>query len=154
MIFHLRPGWTEPLNIYTLVALPSGARKSVVFEAATRPLTTYERLLARREAPMLEALADGDIQELAERVLRGHQQLRLVVDGGGEGASPGTMMSTPPRRNRGQAAPGLPPPVRLFVGDVTPERVGALLVENGGRIAILSDEGEVCEVLGGRHGGR
>lgn len=184
MTFNLRPGWTEPLNLYTLVALPSGARKSVVFEAATRPLTDHERELARPRLDAVEVLdASGeDLRDLAEFVL-GQPQLRLVVDGRevappgarggaaddyaefgglagaariaglGEAARGGARPETgksPSRRRRGSAQAA--PPLRLFVGDVTPERVGSLLVENGGRMAVLSDEGEVCEVLGGRHG--
>ena len=38
--------WREPVNVYVLVALPPGARKSPVFAAMTAPLMQVERELA------------------------------------------------------------------------------------------------------------
>ncbi len=34
----VRPGWREPLNLYTVVAMPPGSRKSAVFAAMIAPL--------------------------------------------------------------------------------------------------------------------
>lgn len=36
-VVRARPGWEEPANLYTVVALPPGNRKSAVFAAMTRP---------------------------------------------------------------------------------------------------------------------
>jgi len=38
-------GWTEPLNIYACVAMPSGSRKSAVFQAITKPLFEIDRAM-------------------------------------------------------------------------------------------------------------
>lgn len=40
---------------------------------------------------------------------------------------------------------------RLVVDDVTPERLAAMLAEQGGRLALLSAEGGLFEVAGGRY---
>src|SRR5256885_8539799 len=49
----VKPGWEEPLNLYVLVALPPGERKSAVFEAATAPLSEFEEERARAMAPTI-----------------------------------------------------------------------------------------------------
>jgi replicative DNA helicase len=126
----VRAGWIEPVNIYTLVALPSGTRKSVVFDAATAPLLALE---LGSEAAIAPALADAS-----------EAHLRLVVDGAGA-------VDHASRTQRGAS----PPPTRpsLFVSDATPERVASLLSENAGRMSVLSDEGEICAIIAGRYGG-
>lgn len=131
----VRQGWIEPLNIYALVALPSGTRKSVVFEAATAPLVAEELMRSRRRSDAAEdALGHA-----------GEAHLRLVVDG-----------SAPSRAASSARSPSTPvraPSTQLFVSDATPERVASLLAENGGRAAVLSDEGEICSIIAGRYGG-
>ena len=47
--------------------------------------------------------------------------------------------------------PQVPVAPRLWTQDVTPERLGALLAEHGERIALLSDEGGIFDVLAGRY---
>jgi Protein of unknown function (DUF3987) len=42
-----RAGWYEPTNLYTIVALAPGQRKSPVFKAALRPVRTLEQQLIR-----------------------------------------------------------------------------------------------------------
>ncbi|MCK6545639.1 MAG: DUF3987 domain-containing protein [Thermoanaerobaculia bacterium] len=125
----VRAGWIEPLNLYALVALASGTRKSVVFEAATAPVVAYEFEHVRRARA-----AEPMTKEAA---------LRLVVD------APSVDL---PRRARTVVVEE-PSAWRVFVSDATPERIASLLVENGGRAAVLSDEGEICSIIAGRYGG-
>src|SRR5258708_4594325 len=49
----VRPGWREPVNLYTAVALPSGSRKSPVHAALTVPVLTAEAQLAREAAAQI-----------------------------------------------------------------------------------------------------
>ena len=44
----IKPGYQEPLNIFTVTALPPGNRKSAVFTHVVRPVEHYEREEARR----------------------------------------------------------------------------------------------------------
>jgi replicative DNA helicase len=39
----IRPGWQEPLNLFVVVALPPGSRKTAVFADVTRPLVRLDR---------------------------------------------------------------------------------------------------------------
>lgn len=126
--FHVevRDGWLEPVNLYVLVALPSGARKSVVFEAATAPLLAFELAQMESAEQALSTLGGAAVE----------QGLRLVV-----------------ASDRDEPARAEALPRRVFVSDATPERVATLLAENAGRLAVLSDEGEICSVIAGRYGG-
>jgi hypothetical protein len=125
------PGWIEPVNLYLLIALPSGTRKSVVFDAATAPLVEFEL-----EQSLQTEEASSEAQEQSMRA-----RLRLVVAANPIAHSLGEIESVPRE------------PWRVFVSDATPERVASLLAENGGRLAVLSDEGEICSVIAGRYGG-
>ena len=44
----VKPGWREPVNVFTVTALPPGNRKSAVFRDAVEPLEEFEQLEARR----------------------------------------------------------------------------------------------------------
>jgi replicative DNA helicase len=50
VIVLVKPGYTEPVNIFTVTVLPPGNRKSAVFGAVTAPLEEYERTEAKRTA--------------------------------------------------------------------------------------------------------
>jgi hypothetical protein len=47
--------------------------------------------------------------------------------------------------------PPVPAIPRLFVDDCTPERLASLMIEQGERIAVFSDEGGVFDILAGRY---
>ncbi|WP_425565882.1 DUF3987 domain-containing protein [Pseudonocardia ailaonensis] len=47
----IRPGWREPCNLYTVVAMPPGSRKSAVFAAMTAPLLEAEAQLVELAPP-------------------------------------------------------------------------------------------------------
>jgi replicative DNA helicase len=61
----VRPGWREPLNLYTATGLSPGSRKSAVVRDVTRPLLALEReLIAAKASAILEA---GTARKVAER---------------------------------------------------------------------------------------
>ncbi len=138
----IRPGWREPLNTYWLVALEPGNRKSSVFRDAVRPLHDFEQGLAEElRAPVQAALVGREIKQ---------RELKKAIDVAARTGAP---------TDRQQAAelaieferervPVIP---RLVVDDVTPERLAAMLAEQGGRLALLSAEGGLFEVVGGRY---
>src|SRR5204862_214640 len=120
----VRSGWIEPLNLDALVALPSGERKSVVFEAATVPLLAYEAEAVR----CAKAAATVTEEDLIDA------RLRLVVDGELYAESKRTRTTQTASRSRSRSTSI--ESTRTFVSDATPERVASLLAENGGRIAV------------------
>ena len=70
----VRPGWQEPLNLFVVVALPPGSRKSAVFADVTRPLVRLDRdELARMRPLVVEAMtrktaAEKSANKAIERV--------------------------------------------------------------------------------------
>lgn len=60
----VRPGWLEPCNLYTAVALPSGSRKSTVHSVLTAPVLAIEAAMAAEasarigEAKTMRAVAE------------------------------------------------------------------------------------------------
>src|SRR5262249_9208030 len=142
-----RPGWWEPTNLYTIVALAPGQRKSPVFKAALRPVRTLERQLIRaweeqeklvtisgaifdkrRKGLIDEAAGDDELDPelLAERMVE-------LLDGLGP-------VETPPRP-------------RLLTEDVTPEALAGLLADQGRIIAASDEGGALFENLAGRYAG-
>jgi putative DNA primase/helicase len=49
------------------------------------------------------------------------------------------------------ALPEIPVIPRIWVQDVTPEQLGVVMAEQGERIALLSDEGGIFDMLAGRY---
>jgi hypothetical protein len=61
-----RPGWVEPLNIFTVTVLPPASRKSAVFRECAAPLTEYEKAQAKEAAGTIaRAKAERKTLEMA-----------------------------------------------------------------------------------------
>jgi len=147
-VLEVRPGWREPLNLFTVVAMPPGSRKSAVFAAMTGPLLDAERALIEQARPAI-------IQaELARKVHQRDAERHTTAAGDA---------STPQVRDQALAdaadaaldaqdtrVPVLP---RLVADDVTPEAAASLLAGQGGRLAVLSAEGGVFATMAGRYSG-
>jgi replicative DNA helicase len=142
----VRPGWVEPVNIYTVVAMPPGSRKSAVFAAMIAPLLIAEQQLVEATHPRL---VDA---ELAARVARARAERTAKA---AENA-----LSTEARdellaeaSDAALTAAGMTVPVlpRLIADDVTVEAAASLLAEQNGRLAVLSAEGGIFATLAGRY---
>jgi len=138
----IRPGWREPLNTYWLVALEPGNRKSAVFRDAVRPLHDHERAVS-------EALRDQVQAATVAREIK-QRELKRAIDLAARSGLPADRQCAAELaiELEGQRIPVIP---RLVVDDVTPERLAAMLAEQGGRLALLSAEGGLFEVAGGRY---
>ncbi len=135
-----RDGWREPTNIFTVVLLPPGNRKSPVFSDALKPLRELE-------AELIEAARPTVVREQSERrqlEARLKKLERVAAEKDDEHA----------RHEAGNVAEQLanmPEAVlpRLLVDDATSEKLGMLLAEQGGRIASMSPEGGVFDLMAG-----
>jgi hypothetical protein len=142
----VRPGWTEPLNLFTVTTLGPGNRKSAVVREATAPLEAWEH-----EATQRLALTVGEA-ETHRRVLEG--RLRKLQQSAAQATDPIEREAleaeavTLAQELAGTPVSALP---RLIVDDCTPERLASLLHEQGGRLAVLSPEGGVFDILAGRY---
>jgi replicative DNA helicase len=142
----IKPGWEEPLNLYVLVALPPGERKSAVFEAATAPLSEFEEERARAVAPLV---TEGAIRRKAlERACESAQAeaAKAKTDTAREAA-----IERATELAKDAEAVIVPAAYRLLADDATPEILASLLAQQGGRIAVLSPEGGVVGQMAGRY---
>jgi hypothetical protein len=140
VIVEPRPGWPEPVNLYVAVLLEPGNRKSAGFADATRPLCDLETELIEAARPSV-ARAQSDRRQSEARLKRLE---KLAAEKGDDEA----------RHEAGnlaevlalQVEPVLP---RLIVDDATSEKLGMMLAEQGGRIASMSPEGGVFDLMAG-----
>ena len=145
----IRRGWREPLNLYTATVAAPGERKSAVQQAMARPLYDVEARLTETMMPArLEALARKQIAEKAAE-----KALTDAVRTKGDGAD--KLESEDAAIQAAKYAHELDVPVipRLIADDVTPESLASLLAEQKGRLAVISAEGGVFDIIAGRYNG-
>ncbi|WP_170989982.1 YfjI family protein, partial [Kribbella jiaozuonensis] len=142
VLVRVNRSWVEQVNVYTVTALPPGSRKSPVFRAMTEPLTDAETALA-------ELLADRRTEaELASRIAHARAE-DLARKAEKPGANPHDALADATQAAKEAAAIVVPELPRLMTDDVTPESCVSLLAKQGGRIAVLSAEGDVFATLTG-----
>ena len=140
-----RPGWYEPTNLYTIVALAPGQRKSPVFKAALRPVRTLERQLIRawEEQSVLVALSGAILDK---------RRKELVTEAAGDDElDPEQLREQMDELLDGLGPTDTSPRPRLVTEDVTPEGLAALLADNGRIIAASDEGGAIFENLAGRY---
>ncbi|MEU7120986.1 YfjI family protein [Streptomyces zaomyceticus] len=143
----VRGQWSEPVNLYTAVALPPGNRKSAVFGLMTKPLLAAEKALIELTAPQrAEAAASARIAkaaaERAEKLAANAEAEKLA-----ELTAQAIALSEAAEKSVVPVEP------QLVADDVTAESLTTLLAQQDGRISILSPEGEIFEIIAGRYSG-
>jgi replicative DNA helicase len=141
----IRPGWREPLCLYAVTIASPGERKSAVQMAMTRPLLDVEQELidttnaARIDAEVRKHVATkaAERQRNAAAQADGHDRNKLLDD-----AIAATALADAIR---------VPSIARLVADDITPEAAVTLLAEQNGRLAIISAEGGVLDIIAGRY---
>lgn len=142
----IRPGWREPLNLYAVTVAHPGERKSAVQQAMSRCLLDVEQDLADASGPArTEALLQKQVQAMAaERAKQAaakaagtDQWAKALADAqGAQSMADDITVPTVPR---------------LLADDITPEAAGTLLAEQNGRLAIISAEGGLFDIIAGRY---
>jgi replicative DNA helicase len=138
-------GYVEPVNIFGATTLPPGNRKSAVFSDVGQPLEIHEQSETQRLGPEIA-------KQLSAYKIKGAELKR---------AEDAAVKAKPPDRGRlveaakelaaelaGMRIPSMP---RLIVDDCTPERLVTILQEQDGRIALMSPEGDVFDLMAGRY---
>lgn len=135
--------YTEPLSLWTITALDPGTRKTKVKNDMTAPLVEWEQEKARE--------MEKDIKRVKTKRDINFKQIEQIKN---KAAKPETSdldkegyLNDIMRIERGTPDEIHTP--RIFSDDVTPERLQGLLSDNGERMALLSDEGGVFEVMAG-----
>ena len=139
----IRPGWDQPTNLFTLVALPPGSRKSDVFRELVRPLYTAQDELLQQAIPQIEEAKIA--RRAAEREADDAEKNAHTTD-------PLSIAEATEAALKARTIP-VPAEPRLIVDDITPETATTMLAEQGGRLAVLAPEGGIVAIIAGRYSG-
>ncbi|NGX51165.1 MAG: hypothetical protein K1060chlam2_01025 [Chlamydiae bacterium] len=136
-------GYSEPVNIWTSVALPSGSRKTSVFNALMEPLISWERQKKEELGPkVVQAQSEKRTMEARIKELR-RQAASAKCDEFKTLSQEITLLES--SMEEGIIIP------HLWTADVTAETLAVLMTENKERMAILSDEAGIFDIIGGRY---
>lgn len=141
-IIRVRGGWHEPLNLFLACVAPPATRKSAVFRAMTAPLYAAEEALVTagraktRQAELLRLQLEEADKQARTRAVRTGSASDLA-----EAESTALAL----------AEITVPHEVQLIAKNVTPEECSTILSEQDGRLAILSAEGDIFDIICGRY---
>lgn len=134
--------YVEPVNIWTLTALPPGSRKTEIVKRLTSPLIEWQQ---QEEGRLKSVAAERDTE-------RGFLEKRIDSLSRKSANSDDEVERESLLKQAAELQKKLPEKIvmpRLYTGDVTPERLQDLLTEQGGRMSVLADEGGIFEVMAG-----
>lgn len=133
--------WSEPLALMTVTSMMSGSRKSGTVKAVAAPLFEVERDLVAQAAPqvteqkVLKDLRTAELEKLKRKGTDGKADAEANVIAAAAAVDEIDEIVMP----------------RLLADDITPERLGGLMAEQGGRMGVISAEGTIFAILAGRY---
>ncbi|MFZ4539726.1 YfjI family protein [Propionivibrio sp.] len=138
--------YTEPLSLWTLTAMPSGARKTAVINALTDPLMKWEKL--ERDRLRREIITVNAARAVAKKRID-----KLVIDAAKAAGYEARKSIQEEIEIEEDTMPAEIFPPKLFTGDTTAETLQSMLVKQGERMAVLTDEGGIFLVMAGLYSG-
>lgn len=130
--------WIEPLNLFTVIVAEPSERKSAVISHMAGAVHRFEAAYNQQHAAAIERsrvekrILEKQQRNLEEMVLKGKAQIEDLQDVSMQLANFREVM-----------------PMRLYVDDVTTEKLTSVLSENNGTATILSAEGGIFDMLSG-----
>jgi replicative DNA helicase len=144
----VRGGWREPLNIYTTTIAAPGERKSAVQLAMVRPLLDAEQQLG--DAGIAAKLEAETRKQVAAKAAEKQKHTAAAKANTDEWDAAMADAIGAAMIAESIEVPAIP---RLVADDITPEAAASLLAEQGGRLAIISAEGGIFDIIAGRYSG-
>ena len=130
--------WYEPVNTFVLNIMEPSERKSAVENAMVRPINRYESEVNTQNAAEIES------SKMRGRILERRQ--KALEDQAAKGKDVKAELDSIVQEITGHREKK---PLRLYVDDVTTEKLTQVLSDNDGRAAILSTEGGIFDTLAG-----
>jgi hypothetical protein len=137
-----KPTWFEPINIYTLIALPPANHKSFILNSCTQPLLDWEEAQRQQLSTEIKRKRserknqEKKIEALRTKAAKAKSELEQM-----QLAEQATQLE--------MNLTDIPITPILFINDATPESLAAAVQEQGGKLGIFSDEGGILETLAG-----
>ena len=135
-------GWYEPTPLYCAIIAKPGERKSAIMTHVTKTLYEHETQANEQLKPEIaknqaeRSILEKELERLkATAVKKGSFENRQeVLEKAEELASFEDLK-----------------PLRLLADDISPEKLASLLADNNGRMAIVSAEGGIFDIMSGRY---
>lgn len=139
-------GWSEPCNLYVAAILDPANRKSAVFADATWPLREVETKLRDDSA---ESVAEGlcDFRQAEKRL----KKLESVAAENSDATKRDEAKQEARELAKQLATWAKPEEPTLIVDDATSEKLAILMQANGERLASMSAEGGVFDLMAGKY---
>ncbi|MBW6495852.1 MAG: DUF3987 domain-containing protein [Burkholderiaceae bacterium] len=138
--------YSEPVCVWTVILADSGERKSALIQRLLKPVLLKEAKLA--DQMRTEIVERDTLRKISQR-----RAEKLQGDAAKEDSAVRRGEIVREITELAEQTPDELRPPRFFTGDVTPERLQAMLVEHDGRMAVMSDEGGIFAVLAGLYSG-
>lgn len=134
-------GWIEPVNLFTVAVMEPAERKSAVFAHMAKPIYLYEAEENKRLAPEVaknqleKKILEDEINHHKVKASKGSESDKIMALRKAEELSEFEDIRF----------------IQLVADNVTLEKIVSILADNGGKISILSAEGEIFEIMLGRY---
>lgn len=141
--------WSEPTNIFCVVVAESSERKSAVTTHITRPVDEYVLEYNNKHKSEF-ALSRSQKRKLENK----HE--RLISASRKKGESDAAEDFNDELKDVVQRLCDFQEvkPLKIYVDDITPEKLTEVLAENDNAIALISSEGGIFDVLSGAYSNR
>jgi len=140
----VKPGYTEPLNIYALCPLLPGERKSATVEACKKPLVEWQA--AKRDE------IQDDIRDAESERKTLEKAIEAKRTKAAQAASSETRKEIIEEiKAMERELPEVPVAPRLLADDFTPEALAVLLERHEEKIGLLEAEGGIFDTLAGKY---
>jgi DNA polymerase-1 len=132
----VRPGFSEPVNTYAMIALQPGERKTQTFKKAIAPVRAYQKK-RREEAKPVIAAAESERRLMESRLKHLEGQAAKETD-----PDVRNTIQEEAKALAQELADFMIPPLPLLVtDDDTPESLAKTIAEQGGRLFVAAAEG-------------
>ena len=132
--------WTEPLNTFVLNVMEPSERKSAVESAMVKPLNIYEQEYNKKNAGLFEKT------KMQKRILEKRQRVIEEQFSKGKATDEDVTKIADEIANFKELKP-----LKLFVDDITAEKLVSVLADSDEKTAILSSESGIFDTLAGKY---
>lgn len=132
--------WNEPVNLYTLIIAEPSERKSAIISFMTRPVNEYELNYNNTNAGRFEA------SRMRKSALESKKKTIETQYAKGKASETDLTDIAEKVANFKEEKPK-----KLYVDDITTEKLISILSDSGGKTAIISTEGGIFDVLAGMY---
>jgi hypothetical protein len=142
----IRPGWTEPMNVYVVVALRSGERKSPVFNKILEPVQQWEQGEVERKSDWLA-------EQTSKRRLMEARMKACEARAAKAKKTEERMAAENEAKEIARDLRKLPAAVKpqFLADDITVEDLAKVMAVQGEKMLIASPEGTAFEIASGRY---